>query len=650
MIKITIGNINCKIQGATLAVLANITKLLSVRVPNYYFSTAYQTGRWDGYLRFFTRPANVFPTGLLPQVLDLLSNDMELPVELQDTRPNVYEYVIPMVPEDFQISSTKKARDYQVDTINKVITNTVQDIPFTRGIINIATNGGKTVIAEGIIKQLYPSLLQYSSNFLFVTHSKEIARQARKSIQTDLQIPVGMIGDGSWSIEPVTVALINTLHRRMKDGKDEWSNLKNTVVGFIADECLPAFTQILLPNGTTLPIKEVCARDDIKEVVSYNTQLQKLEVKPILRKIVTPNTDRFMTLWYQNPITEFMECLGATPNHKIWTENRGYIRADSLNVGDTLLIQHNFDIIKVPLLNVTLSSGIIEKHKYNLEIDDNHNYFADNILVSNCHHSSSDSWYSVFSNLPNANIRLGLTGTIDQSKPVQEMKLYACTGSIINKVSNDFLIQNGYSAKPKCILFKVNSPELGNDLDYSEAYQYGIVESEERNQVIYDICDKETQDGNKVLILVEHLEQGRILEERLRKLGLSRQVYFTNGQLSSETREELLDKMRVGDLDVLISSNILDEGIDISGINAVIYARGMKSMRKILQGIGRGLRIKKDNNVLRFYDFIDDTNMTLLSHSLYRYKTLKNEKFAASLLTVSDYKSMTWDEINGEGK
>ena len=459
-----------------------------------------------------------------------------------------------------------------------------------------------------------------------------------------------MIGDGSWSVSPVTVALINTLYRRMKDNKAEWADLKNKVVGFVADECLPGITQVLLPNGTCLPIQEICDREDIKEVVSYNLQTGKLENKPILRRIVTPNTSRFMMIWYQDPIVEFMSCLGATPNHKIWTENRGYIRADSLKANDVLLFHRNFDIIKIPVINVTQATKLIEKYKYNLEIADNHNYFADNILVSNCHHSSSDSWYSVFSNLPNANIRLGLTGTIDKSKPVQEMKLYACTGNIINKVSNDFLIQNGYSAKPKCVIFKITSPELGDELDYSEAYQCGIVESEERNQVIYDICDKETQSGHKVLILVEHLEHGRILEEKLLKLGLNRNVYFTNGQLSSETREELLNKMRAGELDVLISSNILDEGIDISGINAVVYARGMKSMRKILQGIGRGLRLKEDNNVLRFYDFIDDTNMTLLSHSLSRYKTLKNEKFAASLLSVQDYKSLTWDEINGEEK
>ena len=73
----------------------------------------------------------------------------------------------------------------------------------------------------------------------------------------------------------------------------------------------------------------------------------------------------------------------------------------------------------------------------------------------------------------------------------------------------------------------------------------------------------------------------------------------------------------------------------------------MKSMRKLLQGIGRGLRVKADGSRLRFYDFIDDTHMTLLKHSSDRYKTLRDERFDVVLLSVEKYKNMTWEDING---
>jgi superfamily II DNA or RNA helicase len=78
---------------------------------------------------------------------------------------------------------------------------------------------------------------------------------------------------------------------------------------------------------------------------------------------------------------------------------------------------------------------------------------------------------------------------------------------------------------------------------------------------------------------------------------------------------------------VVIATSILDEGINVDNINAIIYARGMKSSRKILQGIGRGLRKKKDDSCLAFYDFLDYTNSYLTEHTLNRYEVMKNEGF-----------------------
>lgn len=634
--RIVIGNVRSKLYDATSHVLNILAKELSVRVPNSWFSPAYQSGAWDGYQRFLVRPANTFPTGLLTRVVNVL-DDLDVSYELEDQRSDVSDYVLSPVPQGYKIGDVKEARDYQVETINKVIRNQVHGVPFIRGIINIATNGGKTVIAEGIINEMYPVLRARGDVLLFVTHSKEIARQARRSIISDLRIPVGMIGDGQWEVETVNIAIVTTLYRRMKDKKPEWMELRERVSGFIADECLSPSSRVLLPGLVEMRIDEVCERDDVNEVMSWNVEHQVMEPKRILRKLVTPHNQGFSIVWYHDQYGT-LDWLSATPNHKIYVINQGYVMVSELQVGDEVRLANGVGVIS----KVSPELGGVSEYRYNLEVDDNHNYYANGLLVSNCHHSSSDSWYKVFNELPRALIRIGLTGTIDKSKVIQEMKLYACTGEVVNRVSNDYLIQHGYSAKPKCILFKVTSPELGS-LDYTDAYQLGIVESDERNGIIRGICEKETRSGNKVLILIEHLDQGEILEEELEGIG---HVYFTNGQLSSEVREELLEKLRHGELDVLISSNILDEGIDISGINAVIYARGMKSMRKILQGIGRGLRVKDDGSVLRFYDFIDDMHTTLLEHSLERYNTLKGEKFDIQLLTMDQYQGMSWDEIN----
>lgn len=497
---IKIDNVKSKIMDLAPNYLNLLAQELSVKVPNYYFSPAFRSGRWDGKQHFLTRPSNTFPTGLLPKVVTFLEDTCEVTPVIEDCRENLTDLNLPTLQMGYVVGEDKELRRYQVDTINAIATNTVLGVPFQRGVVNIATNGGKTVIAEGIIGELYSQLRNCDGVFLFATHSKEIAYQAHQSLQNDLQIEVGFIGDGQWDVKTVTVAIITTVYRRMKDKKPEFMELKDKVRGLVADEA---------------------------------------------------------------------------------------------------------------------------------------------------HHSVAASFYEVFSQLNKASIRLGLTGTVDKKNLVNAMKLYSCTGDIVSKISNDYLIQQGVSAKPICIMFKVDKPELGG-MEYQDAYRFGIVENEIRHDIIYDICAKETSAHNTVLILVERIEHGQNLEEVLKPL--CKEVYFTNGQLSSGERVLLLDKLRNGELDVLISSNILDEGVDVSGINAVIYARGMKSMRKLLQGIGRGLRLKDDNSKLRFYDFIDDTHIKLLLHSQERYETLAAEKFVVKLMDVQSYNSASWEEINKEAE
>lgn len=524
---IIVKNTRSKILGLTGKQAAQLATHLAVSVPNYYFAPSFKAGAWDGKEYFLSRPANTFPTGLCPKVISFIKEAYELPVFLQDERVN------PLTIDPITNFTAKELRDYQIETINKVgsnvlsgkytITPTVNEntirkpikiedeelkdfinyrfnmdtlseepvpvgakleIPFPCGVINIATNGGKTVIAEGIIQQLY-SQLTGERVLLFLTHSKEIANQARKSIMRDLNIPVGFIGNSKWEVEKVTVALIPTLFSRMKNETIEWDNLRKNTVAFIADEC---------------------------------------------------------------------------------------------------------------------------------------------------HHTSSDSWYKILQTFKYAYVRLGLTGTIDKSNKLNEMRLYSCTGGVLSKISNDYLIKHGYSAKPICILLRVNQPELG-DIEWADAYEDGIVANDYRNDVIKEICRKEA--GNTTLILVQHLEHGELLMEKLESLGL--RTYFTHGQRSMEERDDLLEKLKNKGLDILISSNILDEGVDVSGIQVLIYARGRKSLRQLLQGIGRGLRVKSDGSNLRFYDFIDDTHTILLEHSAERCKALNKEKFTIKMFSIEQY-------------
>ena len=101
----------------------------------------------------------------------------------------------------------------------------------------------------------------------------------------------------------------------------------------------------------------------------------------------------------------------------------------------------------------------------------------------------------------------------------------------------------------------------------------------------------------------------------------------------SPHRTEALESFRRGELGVLISSQILDEGVDVSGIDVLAIAGGMKCKRELLQRVGRGLRRKEGGpNVLRIVDFMDAGNRYLDDYSEKRRQIYEAEGFEVKLV------------------
>lgn len=508
MVQIIVENTTSKLLGANSVTKANIDKKLSITTPGCWFNPAYKNGYWDGMTRFYDRKTNTFPTGLLRKVVDIVSDGYEEgEYEVIDNRTGLEFLLDPTKLSEIVLqTSEKQLRDYQVNSFNKLASNTLKGMAWQRGVLNLATNAGKTVIAEAIIQDTYPKLQEkYQPDkdsealmpvFLFVTHSKEIAYQAKNSFEKDLGIDVGLIGDGKWNVKSVTVGIVSTMYSRFKNKKPEFIDLSNRVVAFVGDEV---------------------------------------------------------------------------------------------------------------------------------------------------HHSTSTSYYEVLAACKNAALRVGLTGTVEKDA-VKRTRLFAITGEVVAKVTNDYLIKHDYSAKPECFMIPVDYPDVDNirlygrdddygKLDYNETYVKGIVGNMWRNFLIAKICEMEVHENHgQVLVLVDRLEHGQCIQECFQYLNSDIRQQFLFGELNSETRQGGLKMLVDKEVDVLIATTILDEGVDVPNINALVYARGGKSIRKLLQGIGRGLRKKEDGSHLRIYDFIDDTAYILIRQSQQRLETMMGEKFSVKKL------------------
>lgn len=212
--KIIIDNIYTELQAESekeIKVIKSLSKELSVMAPGAIYMQAYQVwkrtkGRrgWNG--RVCMMKGSQILTGLVPQTLEFLRKKV-VNITLCDKR-NTRKLGALELP-DF-------LRDYQKDVIRKSISRNIKcnnyDIWWPRGVIKVATGGGKTKCAAALIKMV-------DVNTCFIVHRDHLIVQAKKSFE-DEGIECGVVGSGVNSPEKITVATAQTLQSRLKRGGD----------------------------------------------------------------------------------------------------------------------------------------------------------------------------------------------------------------------------------------------------------------------------------------------------------------------------------------------------------------------------------------------------------------------------------------------
>ena len=194
----------------------------AIAFPNYWYTNSYKNGTWDGKKHFFSLLRGSMPTGLLGLLLEFLRS-REVSFELRDMRTPLLEVEPILKLGRFDLISPDY--DYQADAVRKSLTAGC-------GVLSIATNGGKTIIAASIIKSLgLPAL--------FVVNGKDLLFQTY-DVFNDVLEDVAMYGAGSHSHGTVTVAMAQSL---VKLAKKTPSMLKRYEIIF-SDEChrLPSDT------------------------------------------------------------------------------------------------------------------------------------------------------------------------------------------------------------------------------------------------------------------------------------------------------------------------------------------------------------------------------------------------------------------------
>lgn len=223
--------------------------------------------------------------------------------------------------------------------------------------------------------------------------------------------------------------------------------------------------------------------------------------------------------------------------------------------------------------------------------------------------------------------KFGFTGTLPESN-VDKWNIIGKVGPVLyekksyelrqdKKVSNSqiSILEVNYKTKPQQSYSVVDKYRA--ELDF-------IIFSEYRNKIINKLCQNAS---NNILIMVDFIRHGEKLFDIITSNSQSeKEVYFIQGSVDTEVREQIRKKMEYKTNVVCIAmSKIFSTGIDIKNLHYIIFAGGGKAKIKILQSIGRGLRLHKDKKVLQIIDLQDQLYYSV-KHGQKRIEFYEQEK------------------------
>ena len=271
----------------------------------------------------------------------------------------------------------------------------------------------------------------------------------------------------------------------------------------------------------------------------------------------------------------------------------------------------------------------IEKSKevYTLGIKNDHNYVVEGAVVENCHKAKADVLRKILSGpLANAPIRWGLTGTMPEEDG-DKVGVVACIGPLLGKINTKELQDLGILAQLHINIWQIQ--DLGESAfsNYQAELKW-LTTSLPRLKFLAKEIATISETGN-TLILVDRVQTGEMLQ------SLIPDSIFVSGKMKSKDRKAEYKEVQEVDGKVIIATyGVASTGINIVRIfNLVLFEAG-KSFVRVIQSIGRGIRVAPDKDFVNVYDVCSNSKFSK-RHLTKRKKFYTEAEFKYSINKIN---------------
>lgn len=262
----------------------------------------------------------------------------------------------------------------------------------------------------------------------------------------------------------------------------------------------------------------------------------------------------------------------------------------------------------------------------------------DCVIVDEAHQAKAASLKSIMEKMNRCNYRFAFTGTLDGVE-VNKLTIEGLFGLAKRYVETKDLMERGQvsNLKIKCLLLKY-SDETKKKIpkEYKDEVNW-LIENQRRNKFIANLA---LSLKGITLVLYQFVEKhGDVLYDMI-KDGNPNTVYIHGGVDGSE-RERIRQMVMnsTDDIPMVCSFGTFSQGVNLPRINNIIFSSPSKSRVRVLQSIGRGLRLFEGKDYCTLFDLSDDLtyngnqNFTL-RHFYERLKIYNSEQFEYKVYNI----------------
>ena len=484
-------------------------------------------------------------------------------------------------------------------------------------LVQLATGLGKTVIFTQMPRR---------GRMLIISHREELVRQPLKYF--DCKTGVEMAGEHAPADAEVVSASVQSLARRLDRYPDDYFDV------VIIDECFPATATV---DGK--PLASIKSGDII---TSYNHARGSIEKRKVLH-VFKRKPSALIRVWLKSG-----QSIVCTPNHPFWVEGKGYIAAQKLTKDDYVVHLHykgarckesgligkaRVDSVEIlePTGDGTFGGLCPDGFVYNLEVEGNHNYFVDGILVHNCHHAAASTYRKVIDHFT-PRLLLGFTATPNRADKVRLDDVFE---KIIFQRDLRWGVQNGWLSDIFC-----RRVTVGYDLsavktrggDFAPGELDEALDGTE--QAVADAYRQYAEGAT--LIFAASVRHAQAIAA-----AIGPDAVVVTGE--TKNRADIIRDFTARKIKCLVNVMVFTEGTDIPLIETLIIARPTQSDSLYTQMVGRGLRLHPDKQRLNLIDCVGVTGSrhlcsapSLLGISLDDIPAKQRERIQGDLFDLPD--------------